>query len=79
MNNVKIAISYFKNFNSYKDYDDKSISIICDGELTEKNGRKVISAGEIVRSYTLKKLGNIYKIKNKILIMKASKIKKDLK
>lgn len=79
LNNVKIAISYFKNFNSYKDYDDKSISIICDGELTEKNGRKVISAGEIVRSYTLKKLGNIYKIKNKILIMKASKIKKDLK
>jgi hypothetical protein len=79
LNNVKLAISYFKNFNSYKDYDDKSISIICDGELIEKNGKKVISAGEIVRSYTLKKLGDIYKIKNKILIMKATKIKKDLK
>ena len=79
LNNVKLAISYLKNFESYKDYDDKSISIICDGELTEKNGRTVISAGEIVRSYTLKKLGNIYKIKNKILIIKASKVKKYLK
>ena len=76
LNNVKIVLSYFKSFNSYKNFDDKSVSVICDGELTEKNGRTVISAGEIVRSYTLKKLENFYKIKNKILIMKAIKLKK---
>ncbi len=76
LNNIKIVLSYLKNFNDYKNYDDKSVSIICDGQLTEKNGRTVISTGEIVRSYTLKKLGNFYKIKNKALIIKATKLKR---
>ena len=42
--------------------------------VTEK-GKEVISAGEIVKSYTLKKLSKYYKIKNQILILKAFKSK----
>tara|TARA_B100001057_G_scaffold494014_1_gene589687 strand:+ start:7169 stop:7855 length:687 start_codon:yes stop_codon:yes gene_type:complete len=74
LNGIKISLSFYKNFNSFKNFDDKSVSIICDGSIITKNGKDVIKTGEIVKSYTLKKLSKIYKINKKILILKANKV-----
>jgi mannose-6-phosphate isomerase-like protein (cupin superfamily) len=73
LNNVKIEIFYLKNFKKYNSYDDKSVSIILDGCLASSCGKIVISVGEIVKSYTLKKLSESFKVNSKILILKASK------
>ena len=75
LNGIKITLSYYKNFNSFKNYDDKSVSVICDGNMITKDGNNVITAGEIDKSYTLKKLSKYYKVNKKILILKAFKIK----
>ena len=74
LNKIKISLSFYRNFNSFKNFDDKSVSIICDGSIITKNGKSVIKTGEIVKSYTLKKLSKIYKIDKKILILKANKV-----
>mgnify|MGYP001200035352 CR=1 FL=1 len=74
LNGVKISLSFYKNFYSFKNFDDKSVSIICDGSIVTTNGKDVIKTGEIVKSYTLKKLSKIFKINKKILILKANKV-----
>jgi len=73
LNNVKIEISFLKNFKKYNSYDDKSVSLILDGSLTSSSGKIVISVGEIVKSYTLKRLSESFKVNSQILILKASK------
>lgn len=73
LNDIKIDISYYKNFKSLKSYDDRSISIILDGKIVDQNNKTVITTGEIVKSYTLKQLTNYFKINNQILLLKASK------
>ena len=73
LNNVKIEIFFLKNFKKYNSYDDKSVSLILDGSLTSSSGKIVISVGEIVKSYTLKRLSESFKVNSQILILKASK------
>ena len=73
LNNIKIEISYFSNFKKFSSFDDKSVSIILDGNIINDKSKTVITIGEIVKSYTLKKLSNLFKINKKILILKASK------
>ena len=71
LNDVNISISYYKNFEKFKNFDDKSVSIILDGKIVTKNGDTVIGVGEIVKSMTLKKLSNNYFIKRKMLVLRA--------
>ena len=73
LNNVKIEILYLKDFRKYNSYDDKSVSVILDGCLISSRGKIAISVGEIVKSYTLKKLSEFFRVNSKILILKASK------
>lgn len=73
LNNIKIEISYFSNFKKFNSYDDKSVSIILDGNIINNSNKTVITIGEIVKSYTLKKLSNFFKINKKILILRAFK------
>tara|TARA_B100001173_G_C15963015_1_gene536531 strand:+ start:239 stop:922 length:684 start_codon:yes stop_codon:yes gene_type:complete len=73
LNDIKIEISYYKNFKNIKSYDDKSISIILDGKIVSDKKKTVITIGEIVKSYTLKQLTSYFKIDDKILLLKASK------
>ena len=74
LNGVKISLAFYKSFNNFKNFDDKSVSIICDGSIVTNDGKDVIKTGEIVKSFTLKKLSKIYKINKKILILKANKV-----
>ena len=43
LNGVNIELNYYNNFSSFKNYDDKSVAIICDGQMVTK-GKEVISA-----------------------------------
>lgn len=74
LNNIKIKIGYYKDLNKFKSYDDKSISIILDGKIVSKQNKTVITIGEIVKSFTLKKLTQYFKISERLLILKASKL-----
>lgn len=73
LNGTNIKISYFKNFKTLKSYDDKSVSIILNGRIISDKGKTVIASGEIVKSFTLKKLSNYFKIDDRILILRASR------
>lgn len=73
LNDIKIEISYYKNFKDLKSYDDKSVSIILDGRVISQKKKTVITTGEIVKSYTLKQLVKYFKIDNEMLLLKASK------
>ena len=73
LDKININISYYKNFNKFSKFDDKSVSIILDGNMKTHDGRIVITVGEIVKSFTLKKLSKFFKVDKKILILKAFK------
>ena len=73
INDIFIDLRFYKNFNKFKNYDDKSISIILNGSLITKYKKVVIGAGEIVKSFTLKKLSHYFKVHNKMLILRAWK------
>ena len=75
LNDIKIEISYYKNFETLKSYDDKSVAVILDGRIVSDRKKTVITTGEIVKSFTLKQLGDYFKIDGKILLLKASRIK----
>ena len=75
LNGINIEISYFKNFKKLKSYDDKSISVILDGRMISKTKKTVITTGEIVKSFTLRKLNYFFNIDKKILLLKAYKNK----
>ena len=38
---VNIELNYYNNFSSFKNYDDKSVAIICDGQMITENERKL--------------------------------------
>lgn len=73
LNGINIEISYFKNFKHLKSYDDKSVSIILDGKMVSKKNSTVITSGEIVKSFTLKKLNKFFDIYKRILVLRAKK------
>ena len=53
--------------------DDKTTSAILDGKIVDKNGQNVISYGEIVKTSTLKKLSEVFKIDKQLTILRVSK------
>ena len=73
LNEIKINIAYYKNFNSFNSKKNKSVSIVLDGRIISENKKTVISSGEIVKSVTLKKLTEYFSIERKILILNAKK------
>lgn len=72
LNGVKINISYTENFKNLKSLDNKSVLIILDGKIVSKKNKTIITFGEIIKSLTLKKLLDYFKIEKKLLILKAS-------
>ena len=73
LNNINIELKFYKSFKQYKSYDDKSVSIILNGNIITNNKTSIIGTGEIVKSFTLKKLSQYFKVNKKILILKAWK------
>ena len=53
--------------------NDKTISAILSGKIIDKKGQNVISYGEIVKTSTLKKLSEAFKIDKQLTILRVSK------
>ena len=71
---VKIKIEEHKNFKKINKYKMNTIHAILDGNIINKQNKKILSYGDIIKTGTLKKLSESFKIKKKLLILSVSKI-----
>ena len=51
------------------------IFAILDGKIIDKQGKNVLSYGDIIKTGTLKKLSEVFKIKKYLTVLSVSKIK----
>ena len=73
LNNVSLTLEVHKNFNKIVKNKTSTIFAILDGAITDKNGRSVLSYGDIIRTDTLIKLSELFRIKNKLSVLKLVK------
>ena len=72
--NLKITIEKIKNIKKLTLKRNKdTIFGILDGGLVDHKKNYVLSAGDIVRTNTIKKLSDVFKIDKKIIILTCSK------
>ena len=64
---------YLKKNKNLTKKNDKTISAILNGKIVDKKGQCVISHGEIIRTSTLKKLSEAFKIDKQLTILRVSK------
>ena len=68
-----------KNLKNLKKKHDNSTSAILQGSIIDRDGKKVISYGEVVKTSTLRILSKKFYIKKPITIMRVSKNGNNLK
>ena len=51
-----------------------TIFAILDGKIIDKQGKSVLSYGDIIKTGTLKKLSKVFKIKKYLTVLRVSKI-----
>ena len=71
INNVKISLEVHKKFSSLIKNKKNTIYAILDGAIVDKYGRSVLSYGDIVRTNDLKTLSEVFKIKNKLSVVRV--------
>ena len=72
--NLKITVEKIKNINKLISNRNKNtIFGILDGGLVDNKKNYVLSAGDIVRTNTIRKLSEVFKIDKKIIILTCSK------
>tara|TARA_B100000902_G_scaffold394946_1_gene452366 strand:+ start:8836 stop:9531 length:696 start_codon:yes stop_codon:yes gene_type:complete len=69
----KVTVKYVSNHKDLIGFKNNSTCAILDGEIINKKKLPVLKYGEIVRVETIKKFLNFYLIKNKLLVLIASK------
>ena len=74
-NNMQIILEKTLDIEKLSSADESSLAIL-DGSLKDKNGVKVITYGEIIKTSTLKILSKHFKIKKPLVILRVNKIKK---
>ena len=62
-----------KTFNRLIKNKIGTIFAILNGEIVDKRGRNVLSYGDIIKTGTLKKLSEVFKIKNYLTVLKVYK------
>ena len=72
-NKLEISLGIYKEFKNLIKKNDKTISAILNGKIIDKKGQNVISHGEIVKTSTLKKLSEAFKIDKQLTILRVSK------
>ena len=70
---VKISLEKHKNFKKLINKSHKTIFAILNGKIVDTKGRNVISYGDIIKTGTLKKLSEIFKIKKQLTILRVYK------
>ena len=63
-----------KNFKLLNKEKMQTIFAILDGHVIDKYGKNVLSCGDIIRTGTLKKLSEVFKIKKNLTLIKVKKI-----
>ena len=69
---VKIFLEVHKNFKKLLKNNNRTIFAILNGKIVDNKGRNVISYGDIIRTGTLKKLSEVFKIKGNLTVLRVS-------
>ena len=70
---VKIFLEVHKNFKKLLRNNNRAIFAILNGKIVDNKGRNVISHGDIIRTGTLRKLSEVFKIKGKLTVLRVLK------
>ncbi len=70
---TKLFIETHKNFKSILKNKQNTIFAILDGSIVDKNKRKVISHGDIIKTNDLKTLAKVFKIHKNLSVLKVIK------
>ena len=70
---VKIFLEVHKNFKKLINKNDQTIFAILNGRIVDNSGRNVISYGDIIKTGTLRRLSEVFKIDKEITVLRVSK------
>ena len=73
-NNVELSLEIHSNFKRINKENMQTIFAILDGNIVNKQNKDVISIGDIIKTGTLKKLSEVFKIRNCLTVLKVKKI-----
>ena len=73
MGKVEISLEVHKNFKKLVNKKNSVIFAILDGKIIDKQGKNVLSYGDIIKTGTLKKLSEVFKIKKHLTVLSVSK------
>ena len=71
INKVNISLEIHKNFKDLTNKKNSTIFAIIDGKVIDKYKRSVLSYGDIIRTGTLKKLSEVFKIKKYLTVIRV--------
>ena len=63
-----------KNFKLLNKEKMQTVFAILDGKVVDKHNRSVLSYGDIIKTGTLKKLSEVFKIKKNLTLLKVKNI-----
>ena len=73
INKVNVSLEIHKNFKNLINKKNSTIFGIIDGKVVDKYERSVLSYGDIIRTGTLKKLSEVFKIKKYLTVIRVWK------
>ena len=73
INKANISLEIHKNFKNLTNKKNSTIFAIIDGKVIDKYKRSVLSYGDIIRTGTLKKLSEVFKIKKYLTVIRVWK------
>lgn len=73
MGKIKISLEVHNNFKNLINKKMSTIFAILGGEIIDKQRKNVLSYGDIIRTGTLKKLSEVFKIKKYLTVLSVSK------
>ena len=69
----KVYLEVHKNFKKLLNKNDQTIFAILNGKIIDNRGKNIISYGDIIKTGTLRKLSQVFKIKDKLTVLRVSK------
>ena len=73
-NNIELSLEIHNNFKRINKEKMQTIFAVLDGNIINKQKKDVISIGDIIKTGTLKKLSEVFKIKKDLTVLKVKKI-----
>jgi len=73
-NKVELSMETHKNFKLINKEKMQTIFAVIGGKVVDEFNRSVLSYGDIIKTGTLKKLSEVFKIKKNLTLIKVKKI-----